>query len=71
MRKTLLALLAGAAFGAALPQIVAVTHAQEDARSTYENLDLFGDIFERVRSTYVEEVDEQQLIESAINGMLA
>ncbi|MEM6972158.1 MAG: S41 family peptidase [Pseudomonadota bacterium] len=70
MRKTLLALLAGATFGAALPQIVAVTHAQEDARSTYENLDLFGDIFERVRSTYVEEVDEEQLIEAAINGML-
>ncbi|MEO0760244.1 MAG: S41 family peptidase [Pseudomonadota bacterium] len=71
MRKTFLALMAGAAVGAALPQIVAVTHAQEDARSTYENLDLFGDIFERVRSTYVEEINEEELIEAAINGMLA
>jgi len=46
--------------------------AQEAARtkSTYEQLDLFGDIFERIRSTYVEEVDEQELIRSAINGML-
>ncbi|MCL4125917.1 UNVERIFIED_CONTAM: hypothetical protein GTU68_023104 [Idotea baltica] len=46
--------------------------AQETAKvkSTYEQLDLFGDIFERIRSAYVEEVDEGQLIESAINGML-
>ncbi|MEM6357235.1 MAG: S41 family peptidase [Pseudomonadota bacterium] len=71
MRKTLLALLAGAALGAALPQIVSQTSAQEDARSTYEYLDLFGDIFERVRVAYVEDVDEQQLIEAAVNGMLA
>ncbi|MEM6465112.1 MAG: S41 family peptidase, partial [Pseudomonadota bacterium] len=39
-------------------------------RSTYEQLDLFGDIFERIRSDYVEQVDEVDLIESAINGML-
>ncbi|MEM6679527.1 MAG: S41 family peptidase [Pseudomonadota bacterium] len=71
MRKTLLALLAGAAIGAVIPQLVAQTKAQEDARSTYEYLDLFGDIFERVRGAYVEDVDEQQLIEAAINGMLA
>ncbi len=36
----------------------------------YEQLDLFGDIFERIRSQYVEEVDEADLIEAAINGML-
>ncbi|MEL6773949.1 MAG: S41 family peptidase [Pseudomonadota bacterium] len=54
-----------------MPQIATVTHAQDSARSTYENLDLFGDIFERVRSAYVEDVDEQELIEAAINGMLA
>ena len=40
------------------------------AKSTYENLDLFGDIFERIRSSYVEEIDEEKLIESAISGML-
>ncbi|MEL6337770.1 MAG: peptidase S41, partial [Pseudomonadota bacterium] len=67
MRKTMMALAAGAALGAALPQIATVTHAQDSARSTYENLDLFGDIFERVRSAYVEDVDEQELIEAAIN----
>ncbi len=37
---------------------------------TYELLDLFGDVFERVRSDYVEETTDEQLIESAVNGML-
>jgi carboxyl-terminal processing protease len=42
----------------------------EEERSVYEQLDLFGDIFERIRTSYVEEVKEKELIESAINGML-
>jgi len=72
MRKTVMALLAGVALGVMVPQIVATTAAQENtARNTYEYLDLFGDIFERIRVAYVEEVDEQKLIEAAINGMLA
>lgn len=37
---------------------------------TYRQLNLFGDVFERIRSDYVEEPDEPMLIESAINGML-
>ncbi|MBM85177.1 MAG: peptidase S41 [Rhodospirillaceae bacterium] len=37
---------------------------------TYRQLNLFGDVFERVRTEYVEEVADQKLIESAINGML-
>ena len=37
----------------------------------YRQLDLFGDVLERVRSTYVEKPDDTKLIESAINGMLA
>jgi carboxyl-terminal processing protease len=37
---------------------------------TYELLDLFGDVFERVRSDYVEEATDEQLIEAAVNGML-
>ena len=37
----------------------------------YRQLDLFGDVLERVRADYVEKPDDQQLIESAINGMLA
>lgn len=36
----------------------------------YEMLNLFGDVYERVRTEYVEPVEDQKLIESAINGML-
>lgn len=36
----------------------------------YRQLDLFGDVLERVRSDYVEKPDDAKLIESAINGML-
>ena len=76
-RKMVMALVTGVALGLALPQVVPTTTAQEQegqedtARSTYEYLDLFGDIFERVRVAYVEDVDEKKLIESAINGMLS
>jgi len=38
---------------------------------TYRQLNLFGDVFERVRADYVEKPDDAKLIESAINGMLA
>jgi carboxyl-terminal processing protease len=38
---------------------------------TYRQLDLFGDVFERVRSDYVEPVEDGELIDSAIGGMLA
>jgi carboxyl-terminal processing protease len=37
---------------------------------TYRSLDLFGEVFERVRADYVENVTDEQLIEAAINGML-
>ncbi len=37
---------------------------------TYKNLNLFGDVFDKVRSDYVEKPDEQKMVESAINGML-
>ncbi len=37
----------------------------------YRQLDLFGDVLERVRSDYVEKPDDTMLIESAINGMLS
>ncbi|WP_027256706.1 S41 family peptidase [Leisingera aquimarina] len=67
-----------AAIGGTLAGIVATTYvagpllAQEGAReaNVYEQLDLFGDIFERIRAQYVEEVDEKELIEAAIGGML-
>src|SRR5260370_30791863 len=37
---------------------------------TYRQLNLFGDVFERVRSDYVEKPDDSKLVESAISGML-
>jgi carboxyl-terminal processing protease len=72
-RKLSLAAIGGAIAGAlAAGQLGAPLAAQEAGpRGAYEHLDLFGDIFERVRSAYVEEVDEEELIESAINGMLS
>jgi carboxyl-terminal processing protease len=73
MKKFVFAAAAGAlASVIATTQLVGPLLAQEDARqsSVYEQLDLFGDIFERIRAQYVEEVDEAALIEAAINGML-
>ncbi|MEM1162621.1 MAG: peptidase S41, partial [Pseudomonadota bacterium] len=71
MRKTLTAMMAGVAIGAMVPMMISTSTAQDtSARTTYEYLDLFGEIFERVRTSYVEDVDEQQLIEAAIDGML-
>ncbi|MDG2320027.1 MAG: S41 family peptidase [Rhodospirillaceae bacterium] len=40
------------------------------ADDTYRQLELFGNVFERVRKDYVEDVSDQDLIEAAINGML-
>ena len=41
-----------------------------DRADTYRLLALFGDIFERVRGEYVDQVSDRELIENAINGML-
>ncbi|MBF9036874.1 PDZ domain-containing protein [Rhodobacterales bacterium HKCCE2091] len=73
MKKFVMAALGGTAAGVVLTtQIAGPLIAQENTRnaSVYEQLDLFGDIFERIRANYVEEVDEAELIEAAINGML-
>src|SRR5262245_66697220 len=77
MRKASLILL-GAATGAALTLITIQPRLVFDGSSataatadTYRKLSLFGDVFERVRTDYVEKPDEGKLIESAINGMLA
>ncbi|HME29862.1 MAG TPA: PDZ domain-containing protein, partial [Pseudolabrys sp.] len=77
MRKTSLILL-GAAAGAALtllavqPRMILVgATAKAAAADTYRQLNLFGDVFERVRADYVEKPDDSKLIETAINGMLA
>ncbi|MFO8126490.1 S41 family peptidase [Yoonia sp.] len=73
MKKMILATVGGAVLGlVATTQIAGPVLAQETQSNTsvYEQLDLFGDIFERIRSNYVEEVDDRELIEAAINGML-
>jgi carboxyl-terminal processing protease len=44
---------------------------QPSDSDTYRQLDLFGEVFERVRADYVENVSDEQLIEAAINGMLS
>ena len=46
------------------------TKAQSNNEETYRQLTLFGDVFQRVREDYVEEVSDQALVEAAINGML-
>ena len=71
MKKLLIAGLSGTVLGLAVTtQVAAPLVAQEANPSLYEQLDLFGDIFERIRAGYVEDVDEKELIEAAINGML-
>ncbi|MEM7441372.1 MAG: S41 family peptidase [Pseudomonadota bacterium] len=73
MKKLALAAVGGTLAGVIMTaQLTGPLIAQEAERtkSTYEQLDLFGDIFERIRSAYVEEVNEEKLIRAAINGML-
>jgi len=70
-------LLAGVAIGAIGVVALSQSHllpagiANAAPADTYRELNLFGDVFERIRADYVETPDDTQLIESAINGMLA
>ncbi|MDC1398123.1 S41 family peptidase [Octadecabacter sp.] len=73
MKKFAMAATGGILLGAvATTQLAGPLLAQEaeNNASVYEQLDLFGDIFERIRAQYVEDVDEAALIEAAIDGML-
>lgn len=73
MKKYMMAGVAGIFAGTLLAtQFAGPLIAQETERTTnvYEQLDLFGDVFERIRAQYVEDVDEEELIEAAIDGML-
>ncbi len=48
-----------------------LTTAQSDEKQeTYRQLGLFGDVFQRIRESYVDEVEDKELIEAAITGML-
>lgn len=70
MRKTLLyiALFVGLSFS--ITDANAAKKTEEDV-DTYELLNLFGEVMERTKMSYVEEVTDKKLIESAINGMLS
>jgi carboxyl-terminal processing protease len=77
MRKTSLIFLGGL-LGVVATLLLAQPHtllmgsaAGAAASDTYRTLNLFGDVFERVRADYVEKPDDSKLVESAINGMLA
>ena len=68
-----MAALGGTVAGVLLTTQVAgplIAQEAEKSATVYEQLDLFGDIFERIRAQYVEEVKTEDLIEAAINGML-
>ncbi|MEL6533057.1 MAG: S41 family peptidase [Pseudomonadota bacterium] len=73
MKKFVLAALGGTAAGIAFTSFVAAPLLAQDPdreTSVYQQLDLFGDVFDRIRDNYVDQVDEADLIEAAINGML-
>ena len=59
----------GAVMSTAFMQALNVASASNS--DTYRQLNLFGDVFDRVRSDYVESPNEEKLIDAAINGMLA
>jgi carboxyl-terminal processing protease len=77
MRKTSL-ILVGAVAGAAMALLATQprmffddAHAQAAAANVYRELNLFGDVFERVRADYVEKPSATKLVQNSINGMLA
>ena len=73
MKKLMMAAAGGSILGLVATTQVAgplVAQTSDADVNIYEQLDLFGDIFERIRAGYVEDVDEKELIEAAINGML-
>ena len=70
MPKVVIAVAAGALFGLVVGAAVPAGFAAEDKSDTYRMLELFGDVFERVRNDYVEQVPDDELIEAAIEGML-
>ena len=76
MKANVSTLAIGAVLGAAAVVLAPQTGllgapAFATASDTYKQLNLFGDVFERIRSDYVEKPDESKMIEAAINGMLS
>jgi carboxyl-terminal processing protease len=74
MKKYMMAGIAGILAGTLVStQFAGPLFAQDTKENAdvYEQLDLFGDVFERIRAQYVEEPDTEELIEAAIDGMLS
>src|SRR6202035_5051743 len=69
-RLGLMAAFAAALFILTIPQGIGAGAASGNSAETYKELNLFGDVFEKVRSDYVDEVSDDTLVEGAINGML-
>jgi carboxyl-terminal processing protease len=69
MRKSVTSVFVVGLIGAAA-YLFSAGGPQAGSSDTFRQLKLFGDVFERVRAEYVEEVTDQELIEAAINGML-
>ncbi|MCC6920106.1 MAG: S41 family peptidase [Alphaproteobacteria bacterium] len=70
MKKTFLAGLMGMTAGVAATALLVNFGQVEASSETYRQLNLFGDVFERVRANYVREVEDADLVKYAINGML-
>src|SRR3954454_4685195 len=69
-RLGLIAAAAATVFLVTLDQDVGAAPANSNNPETYKQLNLFGEVFERVRAEYVDDVSDDTLVESAINGML-
>jgi carboxyl-terminal processing protease len=69
MRKSIASVIVLSVF-ITLAYLAPASGPQANSSDTFRQLKLFGDVFERVRAEYVEEVTDEQLIEAAINGML-
>ena len=65
-----LLLFAGLAADSTMVSLARSKSASAANSEIYRQLDLFGEVLERVRSDYVEKPDDDKLIEAAINGML-
>lgn len=57
-------------FTFAIPQLHATENSQKQREHTYRNLELFSNILSILQENYVEEIDTEQVIEGAINGLL-
>ena len=71
MKKLLVTSAAAVALLGSAAILVAPAESKQPVKSdTYRQMDLFVEVFERVRSEYVEDVTDEQLVEAAIDGML-